>query len=225
MSRRNLLRYTSIKPWSVAPSFPTYLRLPFLRPFNTTAPIVETSFPPQNSTSQQPSTPNSPSDSSSLPCRSLLRMDESRAVAAPPSGSDSRSVTEAPSSTHESVQRLLPLLRAQASHYVVLHIHARPYLVTASDTVRLPFRMPNVVPGDVLRLTRASVLGSRDYTLKGAPYIDEHLFECRARVMGVDTEPMRIEEKTKRRQRRIKRVKSKHKYTVLKISELSIASS
>lgn len=82
--------------------------------------------------------------------------------------------------------------------------------------------MPGVVPGDLLRLNRASSLGSRDYTLKGTPYVDERIFECRARVMGVEAEPMRIKEKTKRRNRKIKTVKSKLKFTILRISELKL---
>jgi large subunit ribosomal protein L21 len=82
--------------------------------------------------------------------------------------------------------------------------------------------MPGVVPGDILRLNRALNLGSRDFTLKGSPHIDERLFECRARVMGVEAEPMRIKEKTKRRQRRVKTVKSKHKYTILRIAEVKV---
>lgn len=94
--------------------------------------------------------------------------------------------------------------------------------MTAGDVLRLPFRMPGVVPGDVLRLNRASSLGSRDYTLKGAPYLDERIFECRARVMGTESEPMRFKEKTKRRNRKVNIVKSKHRFTVLRISELKI---
>lgn len=82
--------------------------------------------------------------------------------------------------------------------------------------------MPAVQPGDVLRLNRASMLGSRDYTLKGSPYVDERLFECRVRVMGVESEPLRIKEKTKRRQRHVRRVKSKHKYTILRVMEVRI---
>ncbi len=113
--------------------------------------------------------------------------------------------------------------------------------------------MNGVVPGDILRLTRASVLGSRDFTLKaGEPikatgplgagtcfvdgksvglvpgaikklrYIDERLFVCRAVVLGSEAEPLRIMEKTKRRQRHVKTVKSKHRYTILKIRELTI---
>ena len=139
---------------------------------------------------------------------------------------------------------LLPLLRAQPSHYITLHVHGRPYLVTPGDAIRLPFLMPGVQPGDVLRLNRASVLGSRDLTLlptnageRGAAegdataagaaanqiaYIDERLYECRAVVVGVESEPMRLKEKTKRRNRKVKTVKSKHKYTVLRVSELKI---
>ncbi|KAI9769638.1 MAG: hypothetical protein M1840_003875 [Geoglossum simile] len=121
-----------------------------------------------------------------------------------------------------SIRDLLPLLKAQGSRYITAHIHARPYLLTAGDTLRLPFQMSGVVPGDILRLNRASNIGSRDFTLMGTPYIDERLFECRARVVGVEAEPMRIKEKTKRRQRRVKTVRSKHRFTVLKISELEV---
>lgn len=82
--------------------------------------------------------------------------------------------------------------------------------------------MPNVQAGDVLRLNRASNIGSRDFTLKGAPYLDERLFECRVRVLGVEAEPIRIKEKTKRRQRHVRRVKSKHKYTILKVVDVKV---
>ncbi len=121
-----------------------------------------------------------------------------------------------------SVRELLPILASQPGHYITIHIHARPYLVTRGDTIRLPFKMPGVLPGDVLRLNRASVLGSRDLTLKGAPYIDEALFECRAVVLGTESEPMRFKVKKKQRTRRTTTVKSKHRYTVLRIQDLAV---
>ena len=40
--------------------------------------------------------------------------------------------------------------------------------------------------------------------------------------MSVESTPMSIKEKTKRRQRRIKRVKSKHRYTVLRVMEVRV---
>ncbi|KAF1932343.1 54S ribosomal protein L49, mitochondrial precursor [Didymella exigua CBS 183.55] len=136
-----------------------------------------------------------------------------------------------------SIRTLLPLLHSQPAHYMTLHIHGRPYLLTRGDTLRLPFLMPDVKPGDVLRLNRATHIGSRDYTLKAAAavkgtadapkklfYLDERLFTVRARVVGIETEPMRVEEKTKRRQRHTKHVYSKMRFTVLKISDMELKS-
>ena len=84
--------------------------------------------------------------------------------------------------------------------------------------------MPNVQPGDILRLTNASTIGSRDYTLRGSPYVDSRLFECRAIVVGLESEPMRMKEKTARRNRRLKTVRSKHRYTELVVRELRVKS-
>ena len=53
-------------------------------------------------------------------------------------------------------------------------------------------------------------------------YLDERLFVCRAVVMGVESEPLRFKEKTKRRQRKVKTVKSKHRFTILKIKEVRL---
>jgi hypothetical protein len=137
----------------------------------------------------------------------------------------------------KSVQDLLPRICAQKPHYVVAHVHRFPYLLTEGDVLRLPFDMKDVSPGDVLRFNRASVLGSRDYTLKagmkitesydtrrtGEPqYLDERLFECRLRVMGHETGPMMNKEKKKRRNRHRKVVHSKHRYTVLRVMQIRV---
>ena len=186
---------------------PTFLLPIRARYFNTTPQKVDS--PPDLLSTPQPSPKASPKARELKP--------ES---AASPNITNPESAAPAPSPLSPSVTELLPLLAAQPSHFISAHIHGRPYLVTAGDTVRLPFRMPGVLPGDVLRLTRASSLGSRDYTLKGAPYLDERLFECRARVMGTEAEPLRIKEKKKQRNRRRRTVQSKHKFTILRISEV-----
>ncbi|KAF1814030.1 hypothetical protein P152DRAFT_457397 [Eremomyces bilateralis CBS 781.70] len=139
-----------------------------------------------------------------------------------------------PKETSQSIPQLLPLLRSQPPYYIQAHIHGKPYLLTQGDTLRLPFHMSGVAPGDVLRLTRASVLGSRDYALKAgsapktegatAQWVDERLFVCRATVMGVESEPMRVVEKKKQRTRKTKHVKSKMKFTVLRVGELTVRS-
>ncbi|KAF7594506.1 hypothetical protein BBP40_009139 [Aspergillus hancockii] len=122
----------------------------------------------------------------------------------------------------KSLLEKLPHLTTQKPHYITALIHDQPFLLTEGDHLRLPFLMPKVKAGDVIRFNRASVLGSRDFTLKGAPYIDERLFECRMRVMGVDAEPLRVKEKTKRRQRHVRQVRSKHRYTLLRVMDVKV---
>lgn len=122
----------------------------------------------------------------------------------------------------ESLMARLPHLVGQKPHYIVAELHARPYLLTEGDHLRLPFLMPKVKTGDVLRFNRATALGSRDFTLKGAPHIDERMFECRVRITGVESEPLRIKEKTKRRQRHTKQARSKHRYTILRVMDVRV---
>ncbi|KAA8645915.1 hypothetical protein EYZ11_003603 [Aspergillus tanneri] len=127
-----------------------------------------------------------------------------------------------PLQVSRSLFEKLPHLTGQRPHYITAHVHDRPYLLTVGDQLRLPFLMPKVKPGDVVRLNRASVLGSREFTMRGAPYLDERLFECRVRVMGTEAEPLRIKEKTKRRQRHVRKVMSKHRYTILKVMDVKV---
>lgn len=169
-----------------------------IRTFNSTAPIVEPPAPHIN---------NAANPTASQP-RPLAYKKSHPA--------------QPPAPIADSVRNLLPFLAAQPGHYITVHIHGFPYLVQEGDAIRLPFRMPGVLPGDVLRLNRASVIGSRDYTMKGAPHIDDRVYECRAVVTGMESEPLRVKVKTKRRQRRTRRVKSKHRYTTLRISELTL---
>ncbi|KAL3493660.1 ribosomal protein L21-like protein [Aspergillus germanicus] len=129
-----------------------------------------------------------------------------------------------PLKVSQSLLSTLPYLTAQKPHYITAHLHDRPYLLTEGDDLRLPFLMPNVAPGDILRFNRASLLGSREFTLKGTPYLDERLFECRVRVLGVDSEPLRVKEKTKRRRRHVQKVTSKHRYTLLRVMEVKVKS-
>ena len=65
-------------------------------------------------------------------------------------------------------------------------------------------------------------MGSRDFTFRGDPWIDEEYFLCRAIVTAVEQEPERIKIKKKQRQRRKKTVRSQHRYTVLRITEMKV---
>ncbi|MCJ1288354.1 hypothetical protein MMC26_007709 [Xylographa opegraphella] len=211
--------------WQALALPPTFL-LPLRARISTTPSFIE-STPPQNPflpTQHASKPPQSPhaiqKPQSSIP-QSATR---NNSPTSPPEQQPTPPSPAAPLPLSPSVRELLPLLRMQPSHFITAHIHARPYLLTAGDTLRLPFHMPKVQAGDVLRLNRASSIGSRDYTMRGAPYLDERLFECRATVVGVEAEPMRFLEKTKRRNRKVKTVKSKHRFTVLKVKELRVRS-
>ena len=143
----------------------------------------------------------------------------------PPAHTPSATHIPVPPSSASLPPSSLTRLRAlalQPPHYAILHIHSHPYLLTSSDTLHLPFRIPNAPPGTILRLTKASVLGSRDYTYRGKPWVDAGSFVCRVRVVGVEGEELRIKEKTKRRQRRVKRVGSKMRMTVVRVVELRV---
>lgn len=201
-TRQQLLSNTSAAATTTATLQPRRL-------FNSTPPIVE----PIPSTSSVP--PTTHPKNAANPTANLVR----------PLAFKKSHPAAPPAPVADSVRNLLPFLAAQPGHYITVHIHGFPYLVQEGDQVRLPFRMPGVLPGDVLRLNRASILGSRDYTMKGSPHIDERVFECRATVLGVESEPLRIKIKKKRRSRRMRQAKSKHRYTILRISELNIVQS
>ncbi|KAL1839848.1 hypothetical protein VTJ49DRAFT_1079 [Mycothermus thermophilus] len=176
-----------------------------VRFFNQTAQHVE---PTQDPSVLLPSTPSS-SSTTTAPSQQQQQQQ-------PPTQQSQ------PRPLSPTVRALLPILAAQPGHYIRIHIHGRPFLVTEGDSLRLPFRLRGVQTGDVLRLDKASVLGSRDLTLKGAPYVDERLFTCRAVVTGVEAEPMRVMIKKKQRCRRKKHVRSKHRFTVLRICEVRV---
>ncbi|CUS11096.1 unnamed protein product [Tuber aestivum] len=151
----------------------------------------------------------------------LLTPAETSPPTSPPPKTPPTAQSNAAPTLHESLT-LLTALKAQPSKYITVKIHGFSFLLTPGDKVVLPFLLKDVKVGDILRLTHATTLGSRDYTMKGNPYIDERLFECRATFLEETSEPLRKKEKKKRRTRRIKTVKSKHRYSVLRIKELII---
>ncbi|MCJ1279927.1 hypothetical protein MMC21_007752 [Puttea exsequens] len=209
--RRTFITSSATHPPTLPPTFllPLRARLPTTKPLTTEAHTTAPSpLPPAYTTpihqqqNQQPPKPSAP------PCLSN-----------PPTLSPH---TPLPAPTHPNLALLLPPLAAQTPHYITAHIHARPYLLTQGDTLRLPFLLPSAPPGTILRLTRLSLLGSRDFTLRGDPWVDERVFVCRAVVVGVEGEGLRVREKTKRRQRRVNRVKTKGRFTVLRVRELRV---
>ncbi|KAF4552356.1 putative 54S ribosomal protein L49 [Elsinoe fawcettii] len=293
MLSRSLRRAALDPQWRLPP---TYL-LPWTANLTTaTQTTASETLPasslPTSEPSKAPAVSQPASNSTSLLPSSLKSKIKTTAYSTPSTSSVKHATSPRPStparppapkspiSLSPSTSSLLPLLRAQKQIYIKTHIHARPYLVTQGDTVRLPFLMPGVQPGDILRLNRATVIGSRDYTLRAPAsdkrgksntagtaqlshiepavgtsdtarqlirnksddaegamehfvphlakgrtnYLDDRLFVCRAVVLGTESEPLRVMEKTKRRQRHTRHVKSKHRYTVLRIKEVRVRS-
>ncbi|BFZ60446.1 hypothetical protein YB2330_001482 [Saitoella coloradoensis] len=133
--------------------------------------------------------------------------------------------TAAPSQTQPLAQTIR-LLRSQPSHYMTVHIHNRPYLLTQGDTVTV-HRLKDAPLGSILKLTRVSQIGSRDYTLRASMedhehMLDERLFTVKARVVEHTKGPLILIKKTKRRRRHVHTVKHKQTYTVLRISEMEV---
>ncbi|KAK4560622.1 hypothetical protein LTR86_005200 [Recurvomyces mirabilis] len=276
MLTRNLKRVLLDSQWSIPPTF----LLPWAASLTTVSHATEANNIPPTlvNAAQHVSTPRK--SASPRPAKTSVTPPPPPTPELPPSHT-----TIPPTALSDTVRQLLPILQAQGPHFITAHLYDRPYLLTQGDTVRLPFHMKGVEPGDILRLNCASNLGSRDYTLKPsaaspklksattmtitaqdpttagqleshsammpelgtetasatatgsqmlAPhfiphiakgkvaYLDERLYVCRAVVMGVESEPMQTKEKTKRRQRKVKTVKSKHRHTILRIKEVRV---
>lgn len=210
----------------------TALARAFALPFEQSARPVTTTFgaclrQASTTATTSQSHPEQPSEPLSASPRAQTSTPSQQPPISTPSNTIPTKLPVAPTFTSplkvtKSLLEKLPYLTTQKPHYITAHLHDNPYLLTEGDHLRLPFLMPKVKPGDIIRFNRASVLGSREFTLKGAPYIDERLFECRVRVMGVDSEPLRVKEKTKRRQRHVRQVRSKHRYTLLRVMDVKV---
>lgn len=110
---------------------------------------------------------------------------------------------------------LAPLLN-NSNIYMTVHVNSFPYLISPNDTLRLPFHLPDASLGSILRMTRVSRIGVRDYTLQGHPFIDENAFSLKMRVIEHTKMPFVVTKKTKQRQRRTRHLFNKQNYTVLK---------
>jgi ribosomal protein L21 len=125
---------------------------------------------------------------------------------------DSKPATPSPLSKESP---LAPLLNT-SNLYMTVHVNSFPYLISPNDTLHLPFHLPDVALGSILRMTQVSRIGVRDYTLQGQPYVDERVFTLKMRVIEHTKMPLVTTIKTKQRQRRARHLFNKQNYTVLK---------
>ncbi|KAJ2160704.1 hypothetical protein GGF46_002062 [Coemansia sp. RSA 552] len=77
---------------------------------------------------------------------------------------------------------LVTRLRDQQKYYATVLIKGRPFTVTQNDVVVMD-RMKDLELGDILRLNQVTELGSRDYTIKGRPFVNPSLYRIEATVI------------------------------------------
>lgn len=113
------------------------------------------------------------------------------------------------------------LLRSQPSHYVIASLHESRYILTPKDLLTVP-RLRAVSVGDVLRLSKIHELGSRDYTLRGDPFVPLNTVSVHATVVEHTKGKMEEIFKKKRRKGYQKHIRHKQGYTRLRIGPIDI---
>ena len=120
-----------------------------------------------------------------------------------------------------SLPSAISLLRSQPAHYVIASLHETRYLLTPKDLLTVP-RLRNVSIGDVLRLSKIHELGSRDYTLRGEPFVPPDTVNVHATVVEHTKGKMEEIFKKKRRKGYQKHIHHKQGYTRLRIGPIDI---
>ncbi|KAI7886834.1 hypothetical protein K492DRAFT_203089 [Lichtheimia hyalospora FSU 10163] len=120
-----------------------------------------------------------------------------------------------------SSQGLLTKLRDQLRYYAIAEIAGRPLLITKNDKV-VVHRLKDVNVGDVIKLDRVRELGSKDYTIKGSPFVDEKYYDINATVIEHTKSKLIRIVKKKRRKNYKRTIEHKQTHTVLRINNLDI---
>ena len=117
-----------------------------------------------------------------------------------------------PSSTTSA----LALIRSQPSQYAVAALAGRKYILAPRDLLTVP-RLNDVAVGDILELDNIRELGSREYTLRGAPHIPLDVVRITATVVEHTKGQMELIVKKKRRKGYKKTIQHKQTYTRLRV--------
>jgi large subunit ribosomal protein L21 len=105
--------------------------------------------------------------------------------------------------------------------YAIAEIAGRPLLITKNDLVTV-HRLKDVAVGDVLKLDKVRELGSKDYVLRGQPYVNDSLFNIQATVVEQTKSKMISVVKKKRRKNYKRTITHKQTHTVLRISNVDV---
>ncbi|KAF8557714.1 hypothetical protein OG21DRAFT_1595727 [Imleria badia] len=113
----------------------------------------------------------------------------------------------------------LNIIRAQPSQYVIASVVGRKYILTPRDVLTVP-HLKDVRVGDILHLRDIHEIGSREYTLRGDPFLPRNHIKVEATVMEHTKGKMEVVFKKKRRKGYQKTIKNKHPYTRLRIGPI-----
>ncbi|KAF9582514.1 hypothetical protein BGW38_000117 [Lunasporangiospora selenospora] len=130
------------------------------------------------------------------------------------------SASGSPSSATDS-SSLVSLLRDQNRFYAVAEIKNRPFLITKNDIIVLD-RLKDVELGDIIELNQIKELGSKDYAIKGQPYVSPEYFSIKATVIEHSKGKIVETFKKKRRKHFQRRYHIKPMHTLLRVSELEV---
>ncbi|KAL1930023.1 hypothetical protein VTP01DRAFT_1177 [Rhizomucor pusillus] len=120
-----------------------------------------------------------------------------------------------------TTKSLVNKLRDQLRYFAVAEIAGRPFLITKNDKV-IVNRLNDVKVGDVIKLDRVRELGSKDYTVKGSPYVNESFYDITATVIEQTKSKLIRIVKKKRRKNYKRTIEHKQTHTVLRISKLEV---
>ncbi|KAJ1674061.1 hypothetical protein EV182_004044, partial [Spiromyces aspiralis] len=121
----------------------------------------------------------------------------------------------------EGTKRAVNALRSQNNYYATVVIKGRHFTVTQNDVVVMD-RMNDVELGDVLDLSQVAELGSKDYTIKGQPFVDPAFFKIEATVIEHPV-AQQVKIVKKRRHTGYQNTKiHQHRHTLLRISLLEV---
>ncbi|KAJ2785677.1 hypothetical protein H4R18_000368 [Coemansia javaensis] len=116
---------------------------------------------------------------------------------------------------------LVSRLRDQQKYYATVVIKGRPFTVTQNDIIIMD-RIRELELGDSLALNQVTELGSRDYTIKGQPYIDPSLYRIEATVIEHADGKQFTVTKKKRRTASQKVTYHRNHHTMLRVSLLDV---
>ncbi|KAJ1773506.1 hypothetical protein IW140_002001 [Coemansia sp. RSA 1813] len=129
--------------------------------------------------------------------------------------------TSTPIKWSASTTELVSRLRDQQKYYATVVVKGRPFTVTQNDIIIMD-RIKDLELGDLLSLTQITELGSRDYTIKGQPFVDPSLFNIKATVIEHPDGKLFTVTKKKRRTAHQKVTYHRNHYTMLRVSSINV---